>query len=67
MMPSVLSSSGYFGETEDSVFENRLRLWAQREISRRAGQCRYEPGQVKNTYGTGGFLLMNTGRTGILL
>ena len=27
------------------------------------GQCCFSPGSVKNTYGTGGFLLMNTGTT----
>ncbi len=29
------------------------------------GQCCFAPGQMKNTYGTGGFLLMNTGEQAV--
>ncbi|MEI8176677.1 MAG: glycerol kinase GlpK, partial [Candidatus Omnitrophota bacterium] len=64
MMPSVKLSSGAFGETD------RIgRLPAGIPITGIAGdqqaalfgQACFEPGSVKNTYGTGSFILMNAG------
>lgn len=63
MMPAVLPSSGYFGETDESVFGKPIPIMGAAGDQQAAlfGQCCHQPGQVKNTYGTGGFLLMNTG------
>ncbi len=64
MLPEVLPSSGLFGETAPEVFGEHPILITGAAGDQQAalfGQCCFEPGQVKNTYGTGCFLLMNTG------
>jgi len=62
ILPEVKSTSGIFGETE--VFGGRLPIASavgDQQASLFGHQC-FERGTVKNTYGTGCFLLMNTGR-----
>ena len=63
MLPEVLPSSGYFGETEETILGMRIPICgiAGDQQSALFGQCCFYTGQMKNTYGTGGFLLMNTG------
>ena len=63
MMPQVLPSSGLFGETEPALLGASIPITGVAGDQQAAlfGQCCFEKGQVKNTYGTGGFLLMNTG------
>lgn len=63
MLPEVRPSSGDFGVTSrDGVMDGiPLRGVAGDQQSALFGQCCFEPGQAKNTYGTGCFLLMNTG------
>ena len=63
MLPRVLPSSGIFGYTDVSHFDGRIPIAgvAGDQQSALFGQCCFEPGSVKNTYGTGGFMLMNTG------
>ena len=63
MMPQVLPSSGLFGETEPTLLGASIPIAGVAGDQQAAlfGQCCFEKGQVKNTYGTGGFLLMNTG------
>lgn len=65
MMPRVLPSSGLFGETDPAWFGMSIPIAGVAGDQQAAlfGQCCFEQGQVKNTYGTGGFLLMNTGAT----
>ena len=63
MLPGVQDSSGFFGETEKACFGRKIPITgvAGDQQSSLFGQCCFQPGEVKNTYGTGGFLLMNTG------
>ena len=63
MLPEVRPSSGDFGVTlRDGVVQGvPIRGVAGDQQSALFGQCCFEPGQAKNTYGTGCFLLMNTG------
>ncbi len=63
MLPEVRPSSGLFGYTSEDVTGRRVPIAGVAGDQQAAlfGQCCYEPGEVKNTYGTGCFLLMNTG------
>lgn len=67
MLPKVLPSSSYYGHTEDSVLGDAITIAGVAGDQQAAlfGQCCFEEGEVKNTYGTGCFLLMNTGNTAI--
>lgn len=63
MLPNVLPSSGVFGYTAPELFGGEIPIAgvAGDQQSALFGQCCFQPGDAKNTYGTGGFLLMNTG------
>ena len=63
VLPSVLPSSGLYGYTDKSIFGTSLPIMgaAGDQQSALFGQCCFRPGMTKSTYGTGGFLLMNTG------
>jgi glycerol kinase len=63
MLPEVRPSSGSFGETSYPGLPAGIPIAGVAGDQQAAlfGQCCFEPGSVKNTYGTGGFLLMNTG------
>lgn len=63
MCPTVLPSSGIFGETDAALFGAPIPIAgvAGDQQSALFGQGCHTGGDVKNTYGTGGFLLMNTG------
>ncbi len=63
MLPEVRSSSEVYGQTEASLFGGAIPLAGDAGDQQAAtfGQCCLEPGSAKNTYGTGCFLLMNTG------
>lgn len=67
MLPEVLPSSGMFGVTEESVIGGEIPIAGAAGDQQAAlfGQCCFEQGEVKNTYGTGCFLLMNTGHEAI--
>ncbi len=67
MLPEVKPSSCVYGETESSVLGGRIPIAGIAGDQQAAlfGQCCFDKGQVKNTYGTGCFLLMNTGSTAI--
>ena len=67
ILPKVCPSSTIFGETAPSVLGGRIAIAGAAGDQQAAlfGQCCFEQGQVKNTYGTGCFLLMNTGREAI--
>ena len=68
MMPSVRSSSEVYGYTKTTIFAHEVPIAgiAGDQQSALFGQMCTEPGSVKNTYGTGCFLLMNTGEKPIL-
>lgn len=63
MLPTVLPSSGIFGYTDPALFGGEIPVAGVAGDQQAAlfGQCCFNPGDAKNTYGTGGFLLMNTG------
>jgi glycerol kinase len=64
MLPDVLPSSGRFGTTDGSLFSAGIPISGVGGDQQAAlfGQTCFQPGMVKNTYGTGCFMLMNTGR-----
>lgn len=66
MMPKVCSSSEIYGNTELLGGKVPVAGIAGDQQSALFGQMCTEPGAVKNTYGTGCFLLMNTGDKPIL-
>lgn len=63
MMPEVRPSGGDFGVTEGKFFETGIPIQGIAGDQQAAlfGQTCFEPGMAKNTYGTGCFMLMNTG------
>ncbi len=63
MLPEVLPSSMVFGETDRSLFGESIPIASLIGDQQAAtfGQACFEPGSAKNTYGTGCFLLLNTG------
>ncbi|MBQ8509509.1 MAG: glycerol kinase GlpK [Clostridia bacterium] len=61
MLPEVRSSSEVYGEAEIMGACIPVCGMAGDQQAALFGQCCFEPGDVKNTYGTGCFLLANTG------
>lgn len=63
MLPDVKPSSCVYGYTSSDVMGGKIPIAGAAGDQQAAlfGQCCFEPGEVKNTYGTGCFLLMNTG------
>ena len=63
MMPEVRSSSEVYGHTKSTLFAHEVPIAGIAGDQQAAlfGQMCTEPGSVKNTYGTGCFLLMNSG------
>ncbi len=63
MLPQVLPSSSIFGYSDPEVLGASLPIGGVAGDQQAAlfGQCCFGDGELKNTYGTGGFLLMNTG------
>ena len=63
LLPRVCCSSEIYGRTDASVLGGEIPIAGAAGDQQAAlfGQCCFEQGEVKNTYGTGCFLLMNTG------
>lgn len=63
MLPQARASSEIYGETDPSFFGGRIPIAGAAGDQQAAlfGQTCFEQGEAKNTYGTGCFLLMNTG------
>ena len=63
MLPEVRSSSEIYGQTDDAWFGGPIAIAGDAGDQQAAtfGQACFTPGSAKNTYGTGCFLLMNTG------
>ena len=68
MMPEVRSSSEVYGYTKTTLFAHEVPIAGIAGDQQAAlfGQMCTEPGAVKNTYGTGCFLLMNSGERPIM-
>ena len=64
MLPEVKPSSHVYGYTNEGILGGRIPISGIAGDQQAAlfGQCCFEPGEAKNTYGTGCFLLMNTGK-----
>ncbi len=67
MLPEVKRSSTFFGVTDPYVLGGDIKIAGVAGDQQAAlfGQCCFNPGDAKNTYGTGCFLLMNTGNKAI--
>lgn len=67
MLPEVKPSSHIYGYTDSSVLGGEIPIAGAAGDQQCAlfGQCCFDEGDVKNTYGTGCFMLMNTGRKAI--
>ena len=68
LLPKVVSSSEKVGETDPSLFGNNIPIAGIAGDQQAAlfGQMCISPGDVKNTYGTGCFCIMNTGATPVI-
>ena len=67
MLPQVGSSSEIYGYSDPGLLGNEIPIAGLAGDQQAAlfGQTCFEPGQAKNTYGTGCFLLMNTGQQAV--
>lgn len=67
MLPQVKPSSHIYGYTNEAVIGGRIPIAgaAGDQQSALFGQCCFQAGDVKNTYGTGCFLLMHTGEQAV--
>ncbi|MFQ5408688.1 MAG: glycerol kinase GlpK [Anaerolineales bacterium] len=63
LLPEVRPSSANYGETDPEIFGMPVRVAgiAGDQQAATFGQACFDPGMAKNTYGTGCFLLLNTG------
>ena len=68
MLPEVKPSSCIYGYTDSSVIAGSIPIAGAAGDQQAAlfGQCCFDAGEVKNTYGTGCFLLMNTGKEPVI-
>jgi glycerol kinase len=68
LLPDVRDSSAIYGETDPGHFGGPIPIGgiAGDQQAALIGQACFEPGMVKSTYGTGCFLLLNTGETPVL-
>jgi glycerol kinase len=67
ILPQVLPSSGIFGETDRDLLGASIPIGGIAGDQQAAlfGQTAFKPGQAKNTYGTGCFMLLNTGEKAV--
>lgn len=68
MLPEVKPSSAVYGKTVFELYGGEIPIAGAAGDQQCAlfGQCCFKPGEMKNTYGTGCFLLMNTGKKPVL-
>lgn len=67
MLPEVKPSSCVYGYSSAELYGKEIPVAGAAGDQQCAlfGQCCFNPGEMKNTYGTGCFLLMNTGKTAV--
>lgn len=67
MLPEVKPSSYIYGVTDRALFGEEISISGDTGDQQAAlfGQCCFSKGEAKNTYGTGCFLLMNTGENAV--
>ena len=68
MMPEVKSSSEIYGHTKTTIFAHEVPISGIAGDQQAAlfGQMCIDPGAIKNTYGTGCFVMLNTGRKPVM-
>ena len=68
MMPAVKSSSEVYGHTKTTIFAHEVPISGIAGDQQAAlfGQMCIEPGSIKNTYGTGCFVMLNTGNRPVM-
>jgi glycerol kinase len=68
VLPRVVPTSGVVAETDPSIFGRPIPIAALVGDQQAAtfGQACFDPGQAKTTYGTGAFLLVNTGQSPVV-
>ena len=68
MLPEVKPSSHVYGYSSFELYGGEIPIAGAAGDQQCAlfGQCCFKPGEMKNTYGTGCFLLMNTGREPVM-
>ena len=67
MLPKPVPSSMIYGETSHKIFGGPIKISGAAGDQQAAlfGQTCFKKGEAKNTYGTGGFMLVNTGETAV--
>ncbi|MGE5589326.1 MAG: glycerol kinase GlpK [Bacillota bacterium] len=67
MLPKPMPSSAVYGHTDKSLFGVEIPIAGDAGDQQAAlfGQACFKPGMAKNTYGTGSFMLMNTGEMAV--
>ena len=67
MMPTPRPSSEVYGETQPEFFGGAVKIAGDAGDQQAAtfGQACFDPGMAKQTYGTGAFMLMNTGENAV--
>ena len=67
ILPEVRDNSGPFGVTATGLLDRQIRIGGMAGDQQAAliGQACFHPGMVKSTYGTGCFLLLNTGERAV--
>ncbi len=67
ILPKVLNCADDFGETDSSFFGHKIPITgvAGDQHAATIGQACFKPGMIKATYGTGCFIMLNTGNTRI--
>lgn len=67
LLPEVRDSSGDFGASDPALFGAAvpIRGIAGDQQAATFGQAAFEPGDIKSTYGTGCFVVLNTGKTAL--
>ena len=68
ILPETKASAGRFGETDPALFGHTIPITGVAGDQQAAlfGQACFEAGMAKNTYGTGAFVVMNTGEKPVL-
>ncbi|ARN73197.1 glycerol kinase GlpK [Oceanicoccus sagamiensis] len=63
LLPKVMDCSAHFGDTDNSLFGRAIPITgvAGDQQAASIGQCCFAPGAIKSTYGTGCFVMINSG------
>ncbi|MEM8697229.1 MAG: glycerol kinase GlpK [Pseudomonadota bacterium] len=67
LLPQIAGNAEIYGETDPALFGRAIPIAGMAGDQQAAliGQACFKPGMVKSTYGTGCFLLLNTGNTAV--